>query len=114
MGRSIASGRGRSLDRPSSVRTSHSAPRTQSYNPPVHRFFAPSLDPGDESVVLPRDEAEHLTRVLRLSAGDTVTVFDGRGHEFMARVISADRRDVRVQLMSSLVPAPADAVSLTL
>jgi 16S rRNA (uracil1498-N3)-methyltransferase len=80
----------------------------------VHRFFAPSLDPGDESVVLPRDEAEHLTRVLRLSAGDTVTVFDGRGHEFMARVIGADRRNVRVQLMSRLEPAPEAAVSLTL
>ena len=56
---------------------------------PVHRFFAPSLDPGDETVVLPRDEAEHLTRVLRLTPGDTVAVFDGRGHEFLARVAAA-------------------------
>ena len=52
----------------------------------MHRFFAPSLDPGDETVTLPRDEAEHLTRVLRLTSGDTVAVFDGRGHEFLARV----------------------------
>ena len=51
----------------------------------MHRFFAPALDPGDEIVSLPRDEAEHLTRVLRLSTGDTVSVFDGRGHEFLAR-----------------------------
>ena len=48
----------------------------------VHRFFAPALDPGDETRSLPRDEAEHLTRVLRLGAGDTVAVFDGRGHDF--------------------------------
>jgi len=55
----------------------------------VHRFFAPALDAGDETVALPREEGEHLTRVLRLTAGDTVSVFDGRGHEFLARVIGA-------------------------
>ena len=41
---------------------------------------------GDEHVTLPKDEAEHLTRVLRISVGDTVAVFDGRGLEFLARV----------------------------
>ena len=80
----------------------------------MHRFFAPALDPGDETVVLPRDEAEHLTRVLRLGAGDTVAVFDGRGHEFVARVASAVRRDVRVQIVSRVEPARESGVGLTL
>src|SRR5207302_1167451 len=93
-------------------RTSHLAPRT--YNSSVHRFFAPALDPGDEAVTLPRDEAEHLTRVLRLGVGDVVSVFDGRGREFLARIVSAQRRDVRVQLMSRVEPAGEPAVPLTL
>jgi 16S rRNA (uracil1498-N3)-methyltransferase len=80
----------------------------------VHRFFAPSLDAGDETVVLPREEGEHLTRVLRLAAGDTVTVFDGRGHEFLARVIGTERREVRLQLMSRVEPAAEPAVAVTL
>jgi 16S rRNA (uracil1498-N3)-methyltransferase len=80
----------------------------------VHRFYAPSLDPGDETVVLPRTEGEHLTRVLRLGTGDTVAVFDGRGHEYVARVASALRRDVRVQIVSRLEPAEESAVALTL
>jgi 16S rRNA (uracil1498-N3)-methyltransferase len=80
----------------------------------VHRFFAPSLDPGDETVTLPREEAEHLTRVLRLGAGDTVAVFDGRGHEFVARVTSAVRRDVRVQIVSRVEPVAESGVALTL
>ena len=80
----------------------------------MHRFFAPGLDPGDEAVTLPRDEAEHLTRVLRLGVGDTVSVFDGRGHEFVARVVRADRRDARVQIVSR-VDVPAEpGVALTL
>ncbi|MGH9144435.1 MAG: 16S rRNA (uracil(1498)-N(3))-methyltransferase [Vicinamibacterales bacterium] len=80
----------------------------------MHRFHAPALDPGDETVVLPRDEAEHLTRVLRLGVGDTVAVFDGRGHEFLGRVASAIRRDVRVQIVSRLEPAAESTVALTL
>ena len=80
----------------------------------MHRFFAPSLDPGDESVTLPKDEAEHLTRVLRLGVGDTVSVFDGRGHEFLARVASAGRRDVSVQLLSRVEAAQESTVVLTL
>jgi 16S rRNA (uracil1498-N3)-methyltransferase len=80
----------------------------------MHRFFAPALDPGDEVVELPRDEAEHLTRVLRLSVGDTVAVFDGRGHEFLAKVATALRREVRVQLLSRVEPAAEAAVPLTL
>jgi 16S rRNA (uracil1498-N3)-methyltransferase len=80
----------------------------------MHRFFAPSMDPGDETVTLPREEAEHLTRVLRLGVGDTVAVFDGRGREFLARVAGAVRRDVRVQLISRVEPAAEPAVPLTL
>jgi 16S rRNA (uracil1498-N3)-methyltransferase len=80
----------------------------------VHRFFAPNLDPGDEAVTLPRDESEHLTRVLRLGAGDMVAVFDGRGHEFTARVVRADHRDARVQIVSRVDAAAEPGVALTL
>jgi len=80
----------------------------------MHRFFAPALDPGDETATLPRDEGEHLTRVLRLGVGDTVSVFDGRGHEFLAKVANVARRDVRVQILSRVEPAPEPAVALTL
>jgi 16S rRNA (uracil1498-N3)-methyltransferase len=80
----------------------------------MHRFFAPALDPGDEIVELPRDEGEHLTRVLRLGAGDMVNVFDGRGREFLGKVATAARRDVRVQLLSRVEPAAEAMVALTL
>jgi 16S rRNA (uracil1498-N3)-methyltransferase len=89
-------------------------PRPQPIIRSVHRFFAPSLDLGDEHVTLPRDEGEHLARVLRLGIGDTVAVFDGRGHEFAARISTILRRDVTVQLQSRIEPAPEPSVPLTL
>ena len=80
----------------------------------MHRFFAPSFTRGDKTVALPRDEAEHLTRVLRLTVGDTIAVFDGRGHESLARIVSTGAREVRVQILSRIEPAAEPAVSLTL
>jgi 16S rRNA (uracil1498-N3)-methyltransferase len=80
----------------------------------VHRFFAPALDAGDELVELPREEAEHLTRVLRLAVGDTVAVFDGRGAEFLGKVAASAKRSVRVQLIERIDPAAEAAVPLTL
>ncbi len=90
----------------------------------MHRFFAPALDPGDPAVTLPKEEAEHLTRVLRLGPGDTVSVFDGRGHEFLGRVAGSPgtpgasgpkrQRDVRVELLSRVHPPPEPAVAFTL
>ncbi|MGE0451695.1 MAG: 16S rRNA (uracil(1498)-N(3))-methyltransferase [Vicinamibacterales bacterium] len=80
----------------------------------MHRFFAPELDPGDEHVDLPGDEAEHLTRVLRLGPGDVIAVFNGRGREYLASVATAARRAVRVRLLSSVEPAREAAVDVTL
>jgi len=72
------------------------------------------MDPGDETVALPREEAEHLSRVLRLGVGDTVSVFDGRGHEFLARVTAASSREARVALLSRVEPPAESPVHLTL
>jgi 16S rRNA (uracil1498-N3)-methyltransferase len=43
-----------------------------------------------------------------------VSIFDGRGHEFLAKILAAGRRDVRVQLLSRVEPAVEAAVPLTL
>lgn len=81
---------------------------------PLTRFYAPGLDPAARVAHLPPDEANHLTRVLRLGVGDEVAVFDGRGHEFRARVTSAARDAVDVELLDPITPAPEPRVPLIL
>jgi 16S rRNA (uracil1498-N3)-methyltransferase len=76
------------------------------------RFYAPAID-GDLAE-LPPDEAHHLTRVLRLGEGDDVSVFDGRGSEWRARVERAGRGGVRVRLVERVTPAAEPRVALTL
>ncbi len=78
------------------------------------RFFVPALDPARGEAVLPDEEARHLTRVLRLSVGDQIAVFDGLGHEFRAIVAYADRAGVRVVLEDALETPPEPLVRMTL
>jgi len=75
------------------------------------RFYAPHIDPGLAVVTLPADEARHLTRVLRMSAGDEVAVFDGRGLEFRAVIEVAVRETATLRLVAPLPVTPGLAVS---
>jgi hypothetical protein len=74
------------------------------YNRAVARFYAPALEPSDETVALPDDEAQHLVRVLRLERGAEVRVFNGRGYECRAVVELADKRGVVLRVVG---PEPA-------
>jgi 16S rRNA (uracil1498-N3)-methyltransferase len=77
------------------------------------RFYAPDLDPESGSARLNPDEAHHLTRVLRLVPGDIVTVFNGRGVEWRARVGRASREAVTLFLLEP-VAARLPGVAVTL
>ena len=73
------------------------------------RFYAPDVDPSKADATLPADESHHLVRVMRLGVGDDVSVFDGLGHEFHARVVRADRNETVVALGAPFPPAAGAA-----
>jgi len=68
-----------------------------------HRFFAEDLSPA--SVSLPDDEAHHALHVLRLGAGATVELFDGRGGRARASIVQAGRDGVVVRIDGRDPPA---------
>jgi 16S rRNA (uracil1498-N3)-methyltransferase len=81
----------------------------------VHaRFHAPEAERVGDVVPLPSEEAEHLTRVLRLKAGAPVRVFNGRGSEFDAVVERAGKKSALVRLGSARRAAREARVAVTL
>lgn len=80
----------------------------------MHRFYAPDLDPLRSTVALSTDEARHLTRVLRLAPGAIVAVFDGKGREFAARVTSARRDQVSLEILEPRETAEESTLAVTL
>ncbi len=82
------------------------------------RFYAPPRSFSNEgSVVLSAEESRHLRDVLRLRAGDEVSVFDGEGSEFACAVREAGGRGGEAVLEvrgASSPPRPESPLSLTL
>jgi 16S rRNA (uracil1498-N3)-methyltransferase len=65
-------------------------------------FFDGPLGPGE--VLLDGPEAHHLAAVRRFAAGDIVTLFNGDGHEYPARIIDVGKKRVTVHLADALSP----------
>jgi 16S rRNA (uracil1498-N3)-methyltransferase len=78
------------------------------------RFYAPSASVVGSEVELPEDEAQHAGRVLRLKAGDSVSVFNGHGAEFAATVASMTKSRVTVRLDARAEAKAELAVAFTL
>ena len=51
------------------------------------------------SIDLPKDIARHIM-VLRLSTGDGITFFNGKGGEYQARIVGAERQLIRAEIVS--------------
>ena len=60
-------------------------------------FVGLPLEAGTR-LTLPESAGHHATRVLRLGAGDALTVFDGRGGEYDATIARAHRGGVEVDV----------------
>lgn len=65
---------------------------------PCPRIYSPeSLRPGTTRT-LPAAATTHATRVLRLAAGDAITLFDGSGMEYAAEIRVAARSGLTVDI----------------
>ena len=51
-------------------------------------------------LALPERAANHLVRVLRLREGDPCVLFNGDGHDYPARLATAGKREVRVEVLA--------------
>ncbi len=79
----------------------------------VHRFLIPPAAARLELVTLAGDEAHHASRVVRVQAGETVTLLDGAGTELTGEVRSVDRRAVTICVTGRREhPRPAAQVTL--
>lgn len=63
----------------------------------VARFYCPLPLAAGVSVALPEGAARHATRVLRLGEGDELTLFNGEGGEYRARITSIVKDRVLVE-----------------
>src|SRR5271156_4619972 len=61
-----------------------------------------ALFPGP--ITLDGPEAHHLATVCRLRPGDEVSLFNGDGHEYPARITHVARREISLEILGAHQP----------
>ncbi|NOT17479.1 MAG: 16S rRNA (uracil(1498)-N(3))-methyltransferase [Sulfuriferula sp.] len=64
----------------------------------MSRFYFPDNIQTHQDYALPDAAAHHAARVLRLSVGDHITLFNGLGEEYAATITFIDKRNVNVHI----------------
>ncbi len=81
----------------------------------THRcFFVNEVKPGDEIVTVTRDVAHHMESVLRLKAGDSVELRDGKGRAWLAVVADVAGERARLRLGEALAIRKESPLELVL
>ncbi len=78
------------------------------------RVYVDAPVTAGKRLLLEGSAANHLARVLRLRAGDALTIFNGRGGEFAARVDAFQKDSVAVSVEEYRAIDTESPVSLTL
>ena len=78
------------------------------------RVYMPEITAGATRVEVRGDEAHHLSRVVRARVGEVVGVFDGRGHEWRARIEEVSKQAVMLAIDAEVAPVAEPAVHVTL
>ena len=72
----------------------------------MHRFYLPPELCRGDIIELPENEAHHASRVLRVEAGERVTVLDGVGNVFDCEVRDVTKRSVTLTARKKTFHAP--------
>ncbi|HZS46764.1 MAG TPA: 16S rRNA (uracil(1498)-N(3))-methyltransferase [Blastocatellia bacterium] len=65
----------------------------------LRRFYAPPSARTSTHIRLDAQEAHHLKDVLRLTAGDQVSVFDGEGNELVCEIENSSRSGAELKIL---------------
>lgn len=72
----------------------------------MHRFYLPPNEWNPGELRLTSAEAHHARDVLRLTAGDKVVIFNGRGREVTAEIDSLGNREIALRKLHENTTAP--------
>ena len=67
----------------------------------MHIFYTPDIDIHASSYQLSEEESKHSSRVLRLKQDDEITLVDGKGSTFIARITDSHAKRTQTHIISS-------------
>lgn len=70
------------------------------------KFFIPEAKSFGKTAIITGRDAEHI-KVLRMRAGEELTVCDGSGTDYICRLISSEKDEARAEIIS-VIPCPGE------
>lgn len=67
----------------------------------IPRIYQTQPLAADSLIALSDDAVQHVARVLRMQPGQQLQLFNGDGHFYSGEIVSADKRQVQVQLQQA-------------
>ncbi len=58
------------------------------------KFFVPKENINGENIIINSEDVSHITRVLRMSEGDSLLLCDGRGYDYDATIVSTSPKEI--------------------
>lgn len=80
----------------------------------MHRFFVDENLISDNRTVLSVEDSLHAVKVLRLAENDLITVCDGNGFDYDAKIVMANKSSVELSLLNKRKSETESAVKVTL
>ena len=64
-------------------------------------FYNPNINHADTQFTFDKDESKHIVKVLRKSIGDELWITNGNGFLFSAKIIEADVKKCKVEILQA-------------
>ena len=80
----------------------------------IPRFYFPDALALGARVNLPKEAAHHAARVLRMDEGDVLSLFNGDGHLYRAKILRLDKQDVVVTIEQGAAVSSESPLAVTL
>ncbi len=78
------------------------------------RIFLNQEQLQSNKVIISGDQARHLSLVLRVHAGEQVTVLDGQGYSYRCRILHAHKKEVTAEIIDRSPYSAESPIAVTL
>ncbi|MCD8391303.1 MAG: 16S rRNA (uracil(1498)-N(3))-methyltransferase [Firmicutes bacterium] len=78
------------------------------------RFFVPKENITDDKIIITSGDVAHITRVLRMGAGDKILVCDGKGFEYDAEIVETGKKEIIFRVLEKTESKNEPNISVTL
>ncbi|GAB6180061.1 16S rRNA (uracil(1498)-N(3))-methyltransferase [Desulfotomaculum defluvii] len=80
----------------------------------MSRFFIQPEQINSDTAIISGPDVKHISRVLRMVVGDSLTLLDGRGNVYLAEIVEIDKQEIQCKILQQQVVAAEPKVQVTL